>query len=251
MGHLRRCQAIRDALHARGYLAEMAGHLPDGYGPNLILVDMPEGPADEAIREAKSRKVKTVSLEHPDGRYLADADITVRAEFAIVREPIRSMESTAGRDCLIMIGGADPYRHSRQAARVAHGITNRVTLILGPHAPDPGELPPSVEVVRCPDDLPERMARCGWAIVNGGTTLSEMLCLQKPCWVVPQNRRERSDANMYLERGAILGIGLLRATRPTKAQRREVARAAGGIVDGRGADRIADFLIERLRQYWV
>jgi spore coat polysaccharide biosynthesis predicted glycosyltransferase SpsG len=230
-----------------GYIAEIY----DDTTPReckLALIDMPDAAADSMLAAYKIRKVATVALDYA-GDYGAGLEIPVRGEYAIVRDEIRSQVVTESREVLVIIGGGDPRGLSQDAARAAWRVTNKSVLILGPHAqlcPTPTGMP----VLQAPDDLPARMAACAWAVTSGGALLSEFLSLGKPVFVVPQNRGEMVDAEYYSKLHAVLGTGVGSIRRPTKLDRRAAAKAARCAVDGRGAERVAQSLVDRLANYW-
>ena len=262
-GHLRRSSALAEVLVARGFRVRISprsaaarrliasGREPGR--PDVIVFDLPDT-AQPAIADTRRRGIPTVALDYfgPDRPTLT---LSVRErppvppgrrdhgiELAIVRAPIRELAArspAAGDGVLVILGGADVRGRSAAIARAVRRLEDDVTVVLGPYAPaidDAG----GARVVRDPADLPGRMAACRWAVSSGGVTLTELLCLGKPAYVAPQTAAERDLVRPLAARGAIFGVGDEPARAPTEAERLDIAAAARAVVDGRGADRIAD-----------
>jgi len=175
-------------------------------------------------------------------------------------------EDAAGAPLLLTMGGCD-----------ARGLTPRLVRWLGGLEAPPdlqvvvGALfgheealrmaveryPGRCRVVRAPRQprLFRLMRRCSAAVTHGGDTLYELACLGVPTAVVCPTVRQLRVARRFEADGAALNLGLHR-TLPRPLFQRQVGRLLGdrslrlrlarngrALVDGRGAQRVAEALL--------
>lgn len=263
-GHLRRSAALGRELARRGHpvrvkaLSEegsrLLGDVPGDSGEAFLMILSLPGSHAEPMARARERGVPVLALDYA-GPEEADLTLSVaelrrsaasrprRAglEYAMVREEIRALRgAAAGGGVVVMIGGGDQLGVGARAAEWAAGLGETVTLIEGPCRPRPYDARhPSISVLRDPSDLPRRMAACRWAIVSGGGSMLEMMCLGKPSFALPQTPGEALLAESAARAGGVLGIGETSLRRPDSDELARVSAAASKAVDGRGLDRIA------------
>ncbi len=262
-GHLRRSLALAQVLEERHHRVRVkplsasgAKILADARAPNsqgapdLLLFDLPDT-IDAPIADACDGPIPTLALDY-FGQARPTLTISVRErgetlhgrresglEYAIVRDEIRQQDrGTTGRGVLLMLGGSDVRGLTTvlAAALVEQGA--EVTVVLGPYAPEPGYMG-NVQVFRNPPNLPERMANTRWAVSSGGVSMTELMYLGKAVHVAAQSEAEFNLANLVLQQGGLLGVGLESLRVYTEPEVEKVAGQASKIVDGLGAERIA------------
>ena len=74
----------------------------------------------------------------------------------------------------------------------------------------------------------------------------EMLFLGKAIYVVARTEAETRFARQFLEKGAILGLGLDTLREPDIEQIRYCEERGADLIDGLGAERIAEILEESI-----
>ena len=264
LGHLSRGSALAAALLRRGRRVRLSALSDEGARllgdrrldapgrPSVCVFDLPYE-IEPALQERRRQGIASVALD-----YFGDAgpDLVVSVlerrqpppagnrlsgfKYAIVRAEIAALAPAAeGSGVLVLMGGGDVLRRGPAVAARLAALGERVTLVEGPQAPK-SPAAPGVETLRAPSDLPSRMAGCGWAVTNGGVTMTELMCLGKAVHVVPQTDDEERLARRLLDSGVLLGLGEEEVAAPDDARRRAVGSAAGRVFDGLGAERIAD-----------
>lgn len=192
----------------------------------------------------------------------------LRREFASAARTVPDLAAVAHR-ILVTVGGADPAnvtltivgaldqlaagRDRAFEAVIVCGAVNPHTDAIASAAAGAG-LP--IRVVRDAGaaEMAALMAWADMAIAGGGTTCWELACMGVPALAITLAGNQRENVERLAAAGAALDVGradhvsasgvaaalaALSADRPRRAQ----MRAAGqGIVDGRGADRVAALL---------
>lgn len=224
------CLAVLDLPYARDDIATGAHRA----GMKVAALDYPgTAPLDLAISLDERRRTAFAEREITGFRY------------ALIRPEIAALApAPGGQGVLVLLGGADVRGMGPGIARRLAAAGHEVTVIRGPLSdPESPEPLPGIAVLFTPENLPQRMAGCAWAVTNGGTTMLEFMCLGKPVYVVPQNEAERHFASVLENEGALLGIGDIPPTRIDTGLMRRVATRAREIVDGGGVKRVADALL--------
>lgn len=190
--------------------------------------------------------------------------------FQIVRDAFRELPpreiSRRVDRILVLVGGGDPLgllpSLTECLARLA-GATDagpQVEVICGPYAAVPAvDRLPRVEVVQDPPDLPDRMVRADLAVSAGGQTLYELARCGTPTIAFCAGPDQAHNVQALAVAGAIVSIGDARSrgwlTRLTDAVQQlagdEALRAALSccarqVIDGRGADRVRDGILQLL-----
>lgn len=150
---------------------------------------------------------------------------------------LAALQQTAARALVadFIIGAANPRREALVAA-----ITR---------------LAPRLQAVIAPPDLAERFARAQLVVTAGGTTLYELALLRTPMLALCTADNQRRTCERFEAAGAIRFAGWHGHIRPRElaltlaelagdaVQRAGLAQRAGGLVDGRGAARVADAML--------
>ncbi|MBN2289547.1 MAG: hypothetical protein JXQ83_09470 [Candidatus Glassbacteria bacterium] len=260
------------------YLAQTAR----GLGAGTVVLDKKDNPADY-LEVLKQSGLRVVDIEDRGaGRRLADLLVDAHiwpgtAEAAcegpafcgfgpdwILLDPlyaglrqgrVKKQRLPGMTRVVVSCGGSDP---AGLAGRVVEALAGRpeelrVTVVLGPAA-DRGSLscgPHRLEVVRGAQSLAGILGAADLAIVSGGITMCECMCLGLPTLFVPQHGEQAVNARHFADRGGLLLAGtpdrpgfmarlekltgkLLTDTRT----RRELSRTGSRLVDGLGVERL-------------
>lgn len=171
--------------------------------------------------------------------------------------------SATVRRALLAFGGAPPPGLTRRAAEVAARALPGVALdvVLGPHAVDAEQdlrrVAPGASLYRAPEGLYNLVAAADLALSAGGQTTYELAAAGVPALLVATAANQRAQVRAWVERGAAReGPGpdspeaagrleeLLAALAADRPARRSMAEAGRGLVDGRGAERVADEMLK-------
>lgn len=225
---------------------------------DVVVLDVPY-PGNEEVRRAREFGAKVVALDY-EGSEAPEAVVALQGgrlmpagtrchvgiEFAIIRSEFRAVKGAAGNigEVLVILGGGDFQGLSHEIARKLPSVP--LCIVQGPNAGTLQIERDNVRVLQSPSALPELMSECPWAVTSGGTTMLEMLHLGKATHVVPRTVAETKFARQFLEKGALLGLGLEDLCEPGYGQRRSCERKGPELVDGHGAERIADIVEEFL-----
>lgn len=270
IGHIRRSITLANELAKRGYQIRFSAASEQGqqqltsinvtYTSDLTsllrILDFPY-PIDDWIE--KKAPLPVVALDYfgdqpvdlvvsvyehripvPPGRRLSGLEYAlIRPEITVLAE----QSSLCSDNVLVMIGGSDINRDGEAVAEKLVHFGMDVQLIRGPGVEKDYEVQSEkVSILHMPEDIEKRMSMCQWAVTNGGSSMMEMMCLGKAVHVIPQTDAELHLAELVMEQGGILGIGLERLETPSQQEIDQIGRRAREIVDGRGVERIADLI---------
>lgn len=264
-GHIRRSSTLaaqleRDGLDVRilGLSEEARRWLPipkfAGRSADILIFDSPCG-IDDKITAAQAGGQATVALDwfgevipdvniavYPHGEVLGTKEVHVGFEYILIREEIAMLHrvpaTQSAESVLVFLGGGDLLNQGHEAARRLSRQGLDVTMVQGPLATDrsDGE---GYRILVNPENLPQLLAACDWAVTNGGGCMFETMCIGKAAFVLPQTEAEMKLARFTTERGAVLGIGLDNLREFGVAELGSVAEKGAKLVDGRGAARIS------------
>ena len=164
--------------------------------------------------------------------------------------------ATRPRDVLLTLGGADRTEASLRIVPALEGT--RSTVVIGPgfrHAAQVRHAASAagIESAPAPDGLRELLVQHRIVISAGGNTLFEAAAAGTPALVAWEDPHEEAQGKSFeqrgtalvLGRGAAIEIDRLRSALAQISSKLETMSAAGPrLIDGRGAERIADLLIE-------
>ncbi|PAC81759.1 spore coat protein [Bacillus sp. 7788] len=118
-----------------------------------------------------------------------------------------------------------------------------------------------IQFIRHTDQLPARLAEADLAIVAGGMTLYEAVCIGVPSIVLSQVDHQAVTATRFAQKGAChhLGIGdfvdekdIWRAARRLSASyflRRSIHLNGRSLIDGKGTERVKNILIHLMNHH--
>lgn len=250
--------------------------------PHAIVVNKLTSPTEELLALRRLDALLATIEDTGEGSRCADLRINVLYHvpdaitdlryIALRGDPLRlhgrprSVPVVAG-SLLVMQGGADTHGFLPRivAALGSAGFDGRITVVVGPafaHWPalraavDGSGL--AVSVTQDPPDLTERMAGADLAITAAGITLFELLCVGTPCVVVSAERFEVETAERVAQQGAAVSLGfggdldaaslgrVVGELAHDAGARRRLASRGRELVDGRGAERTAKLIEERV-----
>lgn len=231
-----------------------------GFGPEfrsrargtsrLVWVDDHGSPGVEADLIVNGNVYGSEAL-YPD----TSARIAAGPRYALLRREFRarSVEAAVRNGLLVSLGGADPEGRTGPllAAMAARGIRGRV--VVGAHQRGSLEIryrAPRLgwEVIDAPADMSALLASCELAVVGAGTTALEALAVATPMVAVRIAENQRSVAVTLDRLGlAVVAEGNDPNTVASQAlalladatKREALAQRGQGIIDGRGALRVA------------
>ena len=199
--------------------------------------------------------------ETPEGFYGGPAFAILRSHFQGRAKEVRERP----RLVLLSFGGSDPQGYTVKAARALQGLPQDVEVIAvaGPafshHAAFAAAAAAFVRPVRLLDSLgahiADLMQQADLVVASGGMTVYELAALGTPSLVLAQNTREDKRMTEFARHGTVSYLGL--GTEVGEAtiarsvaellenleQRRAMSRRGQALVDGLGASRAAELVL--------
>ncbi len=184
----------------------------------------------------------------------------VRRSFWKKEKPVREQLMTV----LVMTGGSDPLGAGMFFSRLLIKLLPDAELlvVLGPYAERKEELrayakqEKKIEVIEGCSDLSDVMRRCDLAVTAAGSTIYELCASGLPTIVYYMADNQRMGAEAFARRTGAVNLGDLRSDSfqteaPKKleaallrysaaSERRNLSRRMNVLVDGKGAERIAE-----------
>lgn len=201
----------------------------------------------------------------------ARADSLVGAAYTPLRPEFRHRRERphfSGR-VLVLMGGSDPERQTERAVRALRGVAEvrHLDVVLGPlFGPDTAVRraaagDPRVRLHVAPKGLPQLMAAADVAVSASGMAATELAALGVPAVLLALAENQRANGEGARRLGTALYLGPYRrvsevalagaVSRLLKdaAMRGRLSAAGRAALDGRGAERLADALLDRLDAY--
>jgi hypothetical protein len=244
--------------------------------PDLVVIDDPSvEPSRRALQWARRLGVAVASV-HDLGLAHIASDLRVDAslvpassaaelsgpDFTILDPSLLSLRTAlhsrlAGRIVIALGGGAHVRRYG---AAIARGIADalpgtRILVAPGFHAGRMPALPEGAEWLRDPSELALQLSLAAVAVVGGGVTLAEGCAVGAPMVATAVAPSQRPTIAAFASAGAVFDAGqagtdagvhrvvagvMSLTASPTLARR--LSLEANGLVDGRGAFRVAAYL---------
>lgn len=250
------------------------------FRPEIVVIDDPSASeADRAMRMARALAVPVASV-HDLGLAHVASDLVIDASVIAGMRPrgvdlagprftvldpelirLRLPRGSRRPDSVLIAlgGGAHVLRYG---STLAFGICDalpaaRVVVAPGFAAGARPVLPPGAAWLPEPRALPRALARCAVAVVGGGVTVAEACALATPVVAVAVVPAQRRTIQQFARAGAVIDGG--RVDAPGTARRvaaavarlfgaapqvRQMTARARGLVDGRGASRVASALTD-------
>ena len=244
------------------------------FRPDVIVIDEPSvSSAERVLQIARAMGVPAASI-HDRGLARVDSDLVIDASLiatsrpgtdlagprftildpALVLERVAHRSREAGSVLIAIGGGAHVLRYG---STLAFGIraalpAARVVVAPGFARGRRPMLPAGAAWLPEPRALPRALARCAVAVVGGGVTVAEACALATPVVAVAVVPAQHQNLQQFVRAGAIVDAGRVDAAgaahRVASAVARLITNApavrqmtarARGLVDGRGASRVA------------
>lgn len=270
MGHRRRMEAIAAALAALGWSTALVA-ADEGAVADVVVVDSYVHRADRspptyrgtvlaALDDLGRDLAVDVVVDPSPGATAAPHEaaglVLAGPDYAVVDPSLRDLsprpvaETVAG--VLIAMGASDQEGIGRAIASelLRRLPTAAVRLVVGPWGM-PG-VPAGVTEVRTDTGLAPHLADADLVVTAAGVTLLEALALGRPTVTVVVAGNQRQAAHGASAAGAALlsdpasAAGDAARLAADAGRRRALSGAAVALVDGKGADRIADALARTL-----
>jgi len=195
----------------------------------------------------------------PETRYLCGPRyVLLRSAFAA--EPSRTYSVTTRR-VLITVGGSDPHELTRRLVAWTRQALPDAALdvVIGPFFVENHRLEADGLVTphRTPSDMRRLMLSVDLAISGGGQTLYELAATATPTLAVVLADNQRENVAQLAAAGVLVAAGRhddpdleerlraeMRRLAGDPARRAALGSAGRRLVDGRGAERVADALLE-------
>jgi spore coat polysaccharide biosynthesis protein SpsF len=244
------------------YLRELA-RLPT---TTVNLVDGPD--ALESAEEAQHLIVSLIKEERetPEGFFGGPEYAILRAHFGGAAKEVRARAERV----LLSFGGSDPQGLTLKAARALGVLPPEVEVVAvaGPAFSHRREfealassLPRRVPLVdREGAHIADLMLEADVVVGSGGMSVYELAALGTPGVVLGQNAREDKRMREFARHGTVEYLGLgpeveegaigeaVRALLADAGRRRAMSERGRALVDGRGAARTAEMVLERRRR---
>lgn len=264
-------KSSRETLSAK--LSELA--------PDAVLVDLPDAPIS---LQQDIREIAPLALVLGSARHDLYCDILINGhlfageeeytwcgdeptwclgpKYHPLREPFPEIASRS-KDCsknpnqgLILMGGTDPQNLTPIVMEAFAPLGLDVTVIVGPgntNEPDikrkANDLNAAFEIVRDPDDLPERMFNADIAVSGFGTTVYELMATRTPFVGIARTDLEQFgatrtksyvDLDTFTEDVSVNRLeASLRNLKQSPETRVRLQQRFEELIDGEGAKRIA------------
>jgi spore coat polysaccharide biosynthesis predicted glycosyltransferase SpsG len=279
-GHVGRCLALAEALSeeeavfrlsdpvAATFVAERGGRLAASDGQaKVVLLDRVASTSLDQVRRLQTGGSKVALLDdRGEARLRADLVIDPPTgaswppatgprlagfEYVPIRSEVRSTRRAVNpAGVLVAMGGSDPEGMTQPLCDALSAAGMPVTALLGPGYahPPPGD---AVAIAR-PEGFTRALAGCAILVASFGQTLLEAGYLGIPAIALVLDEAQVVNARAFCEHGTALfvdGSGGLAATEVITSVERlrgddSLYRALAGrgpeLVDGRGADRVAN-----------
>jgi len=233
----------------------------------LVIADDDEFPGCECdiMVDPNLESAQThLRLGHQSVLLRGPAYALLRREFLDYARLRKAIPDNAVR-VLITFGGGDLPNASLVALRALQDIIDRdldVTVVIGPSNRHRAILQAAVKECRHTvrllenvDNIPELMAHADLAITAGGGTSYELAFMQVPMILVPIADNQIQPANAFASAKAAITAGPLHSLNRkqlsallgdairNRVLRAQLAEAARAMVDGRGAERVAQRML--------
>lgn len=275
LGHRRRCAVIAAALRERG-LECVELPLAGSVDAPIVVVDSYAVRADDRRRFRAGRVIAlddlardldvAVVVDPAPGASTAPhrraGRVLAGAGYALVDPAVRALRDLHGdrpdrepKTVLVATGAADSTGVGVAMASALAGsdLGLDVRLVVGPWGARPGadtRAHGAVEIVERVDGLAPELVAADIVVTAAGVTLLEAMCLGRPTVAVATAPNQRGNLDGVLAAGAALGATPDRVVEAVarlvadRLLRGVLTRAATGLIDGRGSDRVADVIAE-------
>ena len=218
--------------------------------PHLVINDVRDT-TQEYMQTLKMKNIKIINFDdtsnnvkmanafidankkEKNGKCFGPSFIVLSSMYSKIVKKKRKIHKKV-RTILVSLGGSDPQYLTDKTMRSFEGkITEpiEIKIIIGPsfHHKDRlekwGRLN-NVSFVKEYDDLSTLLLNADIAVVNGGITMFESLCVGTPTVVIAQNKPQAKNARRMERRGAVINLG-----EGTKISDKKIARKVNALIN--------------------
>jgi len=194
--------------------------------------------------------------------------VILRPEFAQHRSTERQKTSVARPNILITMGGSDPAGLTFMAVDALRMVSEEyeATVVIGPGFNDKkallkkiSEMGKEIHVAQSPSNMAQIMSEADLAIASFGVTAYELAAMGVPAIYLCLTEDHAESASAFVEAGVAESLGIyihvtndelsiaIRRTLTDAPNRLKMSKRACQLVDGRGTERIASMVMDRLR----
>jgi UDP-2,4-diacetamido-2,4,6-trideoxy-beta-L-altropyranose hydrolase len=222
-------------------------------------------PVDIVVNQNASAKEFTYQTRSDTVQMLGPDYVLLDRSFAFHSADQQPTETRV----LVMMGGSDLHQQTEKVLAALSSLppTFYVDVIIGAGAKSIEDVKkaavmmPMVTYVHVdPRDIPAIMSRATVAICAGGVTALELAYLGIPAMVITVADNQKEGAKALYDQGAILDLGsydqvpshrishFLRGLLNNPSMRETMSRAGKSLIDGKGADRVAETFLKRIQK---
>ncbi|MDD5145734.1 MAG: glycosyltransferase [Candidatus Pacebacteria bacterium] len=196
------------------------------------------------------------------GKFLIGLDyVILNKEFQIINLRKKIINPKA-KSVLITMGGSDINNLTPKIMEALKKISDiKKTVVVGPAFKN--KLKPNKEYDSKygVSNMASLMFSSDLAIVGGGITLYEVACVGTPGIVLCQTDYQKMEAECFEKAGAILNLGFgknlgeekiaasVKVLLKDKEMRKKMSNIGKKIIDGKGAKRVVDKILDKIRKY--
>jgi spore coat polysaccharide biosynthesis predicted glycosyltransferase SpsG len=242
-------------------------------GASAIVVDVDDDLQPEMLTWLKQTDLRVFALDlYINDNGLVKDKINLREgvsafKYCIIREEFHQAKEkyagvTPSYDAVVVVGGGDFRGHIATLLKSfkedEYFLNKKIAVVMGPMVDDSlfnnKSFSENLIILKSPDNIAEIMANTYVGISNGGSSLMEFTMLGRPTVVFPQTAKEDAFINPFLENGSSIAGSLDRNTFKLQLKelwenhtlRMQMSEKARQLIDGFGAARIADKIINFL-----
>lgn len=258
----------------------------ESFKPDAIIVNQLNNPK-EFLQELKKRTDLLVTIDdvgkgasvadlrfNPEyyvpNSYYGPEFVPLREEFQNINKKEKTIKKEV-KNILVTLGGSDTYGFTPKVVRGLSNILDDIdiTIIIGSTFRHNTQLNEVINNSKRPfrvlkniDNMAEMMFNSDIGITGGGLTLFEMACVGTPTIVVCGELFEEETANMMQERGFSINLGFgkkldektifdtVDSLMEDYYRRLQMSKRGKKLVNGRGTERIAEIILEKINEIY-
>lgn len=165
-------------------------------------------------------------------------------QYIIIRDEFLKLKKKNSKNkhkILISIGGSDIKNYGLKILELFDKNKFEITLVLGPYNNNQIKSE-KIKIYRNPKKFNYLLNESDFVICNGGSTMFESLFLNKKTFILPQTKFEKALASDLFKKKLITGYGYKDLSKNGIVHYIEMPIVLNKIIDGRGLERISEFL---------
>lgn len=165
------------------------------------------------------------------------------------------------KSLIICFGGSDRNNITKKIVNMIRERDVNITVVIGMMYPYYNELVKdikeyrNIQIKRDAHNMDELIYDADLAVISGGTLLYETCAVGTPAIVIGQNQEQNRESEFFAENNATINLGIFDNTKEDTTRntviklisdygtRQLLSKNAKQLIDGRGADRIANIIL--------